>query len=96
MHMKSIPRTGILILALLFAVQTTNAEGLPSQDHFWVIGFGSRHPVGIAWNNPEWSGMHTSIHIWIAYGAQSPIEMTLPLANLGLLVICVSVALAIF
>jgi len=90
--MRSTIRTGVGALALLLARQTAYAEGYGKPAHVWVLGVDSLHPLGIDWENPEWDGIRSSIQIWIGFGMRHPIEMTVPLAVLGPLTICVLAA----
>ena len=90
--MRSIIRTGVGALALLLARQTAYAEGYGRPAHICMLGTDSLHSLGIAWDNSEWDGLRSSVQIWIGFGMRHPIEVTLPLAVLEPLTICVLAA----
>ena len=71
-------------LLLLFAAVSAQAENpFPVPDHVWVLGIDSQHPVGVAWDNPVWAGVHSSIQIYLCFGMQHPFEIALPVIVLG-------------
>lgn len=87
-------KSRILGLLSLFATVGAMAENaFPVPDHVWVLGLESRHPVGLAWDNPVWAGLHSSIQVYLCFGMQHPLEMDLPLLVLGLLILGVFAAL---
>ena len=90
--MRSMIGTCFGVFALLLARQTAHAEGYGGPDHLWMLWAGSHHPLGIAWDNPEWHGVRSSTHIWFGFGMEQPITVTLPLALLGPLTVCVLAA----
>ena len=83
-------RTCFVVFALLLVRQTVYAEGIGRPAHVRMLG--ADRPVGIAWGNPEWDGLRSSMEIWFGLGIRQPIEMTLPLVVLGPLTICVLAA----
>jgi hypothetical protein len=85
MNTSRISKSGLLALILLFAAVSAEAEGYPVPDHVWVLGLDSHHPVGVAWDNPEWVGMHSFIQVYLAFGLQHPFEIKFPVLVLGLL-----------
>ena len=91
-YIHSIIGIGVGALALLLARQSAYAEGYGRPAHIWMLGVDSLHPLGLAWDNPEWDGIRSSIQIWIGFGMRHGIELTLPLAVLGPLAICVLAA----
>ena len=90
--MRSMIGTCFGVFALLLARQTAHAEGYGGPDHLWMLWAGSHHPLGIAWEDPEWDGVRSSIQISFGLGMRPPVEMTLPLAVLGPLTVCVLAA----
>ena len=88
-------RSGMPALLLLFAAVSAQAEGYGVPDHIWVLGLDSHHPVGVAWDNPDWAGVHSSIQIYLCFGMQHPFEIKLPVVVLGLLMLGGFVALVL-
>ena len=85
MSINRTTKSRALALLLLLGAVSAQAEGYPVPDHVWVLGVDSHHPVGVAWDNPEWMGMHSFIQVYLAFGLQHPFEMKLPVLVLGLL-----------
>ena len=84
------------MLALFFAFVAVSAQAenlYPVPDHVWVLGIDSHHPVGVAWDKPVWTGVHSSIQIYLCLGMQHPFEMELPVLVFALLVFVIFAAL---
>ena len=92
-RMRSIASSCIVTVALFLASSTARGEYYAGPDHVWVIGVDTTHPVGIAWDWPTGDGMHKSVHTWLCFGMLPVLELTMPLAAAGLLMLCVCVAL---
>ena len=94
MNTNRILRSGILALLWLSAAASARAENpLPIPDHVWVLGMDSHHPIGIAWDNPVRAGVHSSVQVFLCLGMQHPLELRLPMAVLGPLMLGGLVAL---
>ena len=85
----------LIIATVLLATVSVHAEGFPIPDHVWVLGVDSHHPVGVAWDNPVWAGVHSSIQIYLGFGMQHPLELKLPVMVLALLMLGVLAALVL-
>ena len=85
--MRSMLGKFFAVLVLLLARQTAYGEGYERPDHLWMLWAGSPHPLGIAWDKPEWHGIRSSTQIWLGFGMGRPIAVTLPLALLGALIV---------
>jgi len=89
-------KSGLIALLMLFAAVSAQAENpWPHPDHVWVLGIDSQHPVGVAWDNPAWDGVHSSIQIYLCFGRQQAFEMELPVIVLGPLMLGVFAVLTL-
>ena len=80
-----------LTLALLLSsMGTASAHRIP--DHMWIPYSDDTHPIIIAWDNPDGSGLHKSVHVWLSLGAFPAFEIAIPLV-VGLLLLGAFVAL---
>jgi hypothetical protein len=96
MKMNRISKSGMLALVLLFAAVSAQAENpYPVPDHVWVLGVDSRHPVGVAWDNPVWEGVHSSIQIYLCFWRQHAFEIELPVIVVGPLMLGVFAVLTL-